>query len=794
MRKWFLQKGDPLHLTLAADARLSRAVSGRTAEWELKLGGGEPPALAVESSLNLLARQMRVFTAIRYGSKYLTDPVEFYSRPYIDEIYPNYASLIFLPFQELEVREEFWVPSGNIMAGNVTCRNIGQKLMSFSVVVSALMEPMVSGRPMAVGQVGINWILFGRTDTLHIVCIMAERVNQASWFYPGLQVPVILNSNDSQSYRWAVALGATQEEALKRAREVCACNWRAEVERVEMLNESQAIEIETGDPAWDAALMFSQNCAFQLIQPGNDPDNGSGFKIDVLNKKTSLPKEPHPITTRKVSPLSAMELYYYSALIPGAAEIPRKLLEQRVKNLFQDDPEKQVQTTLMEGSSIHDQPLLATIAVQLAEAQGDWEWLRSIYPFLLNHFLCWFDPSVDVDQDGWPEWPGLALSGQQGNKLVDFRCQNGQGYDIQWLESPALASMIYKEGLSLIEIANQLGYTDGLEKVTTLLKKLKICLDQAWNTHKGMYTYRDAVAHTTPKGGSIVKGMGGGKIRVAWKMETTTRVILRIRSADSRVRPVQVMLHGKRGKKVVEEYISHLRFSWNNGIGTATSAEVFDHLSWVQLKGMDTRDSYNILVPDLAIMDASLFLPLWARIVDPERAVLLAGNIKKKYITPSGIGDHPTSKREKAEAVIDPTRNHLITLGLLSYDERNLSARIMTRLLDCFVACLKRSNAFFEKYAASDHSGIGERDTITGLVPVGSFLKTIGIEILRPNEVWVRGYNPFRLPTVVQYRGMKIVREKDLTKVIFKNGQQIIHHGRELKKISTSKDEVKGEE
>jgi hypothetical protein len=271
-------------------------------------------------------------------------------------------------------------------------------------------------------------------------------------------------------------------------------------------------------------------------------------------------------------------------------------------------------------------------------------------------------------------------------------------------------------------------------------------------------------------------------------------VILKVKSADNSVRPVQATLHGRQGKKVLEEFVSHLRFTWNNGIGTATSSQVFDNLGWIQLKGMEPRDSFTILIPDLTVRDVSLFLPLWARMADSERAALLMGNIKNHYLTVSGIGDQPVTTKKKAGKVIIPFWNHLIILGLLNYDERKLSARIMTRLMDCIVACLKRSNTFFEKYTAPNHTGVGERGHLMGFVPVSSFLKTIGIEVLRPNEVWVRGYNPFRLPTVVQYRGMKIIREKDITSVTFQNGKEIISHGRELKKIHAPKDEEKGEE
>ena len=60
MRKWNLKAGDPLALNLAADARLGPTDYFDDQIWELRIGGGDPPALALQTTFGLRARSMRV--------------------------------------------------------------------------------------------------------------------------------------------------------------------------------------------------------------------------------------------------------------------------------------------------------------------------------------------------------------------------------------------------------------------------------------------------------------------------------------------------------------------------------------------------------------------------------------------------------------------------------------------------------------------------------------------------------------------------------------------------------------
>ena len=61
MREWNLTTGDPLQLTIAADARLCAPNYADDQIWQLDLGGGDPSALGLRTTYGLRARLMRIF-------------------------------------------------------------------------------------------------------------------------------------------------------------------------------------------------------------------------------------------------------------------------------------------------------------------------------------------------------------------------------------------------------------------------------------------------------------------------------------------------------------------------------------------------------------------------------------------------------------------------------------------------------------------------------------------------------------------------------------------------------------
>ena len=77
-----------------------------------------------------------------------------------------------------------------------------------------------------------------------------------------------LAPNNPRSIIWVQAAEQDRETSFNLARSVAAMRWEAERTRIELHNSGQ-VEVYTGDPDWDAALMLAQKQAVQLLMGPN---------------------------------------------------------------------------------------------------------------------------------------------------------------------------------------------------------------------------------------------------------------------------------------------------------------------------------------------------------------------------------------------------------------------------------------------------------------------------------------------------------------------------------------------
>ena len=84
-----------------------------------------------------------------------------------------------------------------------------------------------------------------------------------------------------------------------------------------------------------------------------------------------------------------------------------------------------------------------------------------------------------------------------------------------------------------------------------------------------------------------------------------------------------------------------------------------------------------------------------------------------------------------------------------------------------------QKQAFYQRYHADTGLGLGERNALTGLAPVGLFLQALGVQVFSPTRIRLEGKNPFPWPVTVQYKGLTILRGLDRTEIKFPNGKSV---------------------
>jgi len=133
MRRLHLSADDPLNLTISADARFCTPDYTSDITWTLNLGAGEPPALALESTLGLRALALRLLPRFLRPNVEITNPVDYYRVPVVEQILPGYLQVVFAPFPGVEATAEYLIAASGLAAGRLRLLNWSVLAESFRV-------------------------------------------------------------------------------------------------------------------------------------------------------------------------------------------------------------------------------------------------------------------------------------------------------------------------------------------------------------------------------------------------------------------------------------------------------------------------------------------------------------------------------------------------------------------------------------------------------------------------------------------------------------------------------------
>jgi len=207
---------------------------------------------------------------------------------------------------------------------------------------------------------------------------------------------------------------------------------------------------------------------------------------------------------------------------------------------------------------------------------------------------------------------------------------------------------------------------------------------------------------------------------------------------------------------------------------------VYSKLGKVSLRGLSDEDTVIISTLDFTTEDHTLFMPLWAGVPDEQRAQTMIGRAlldASRFNRPFGVPACPLLTQPEAESVSQAVHllwNLFICEGLLKYGFRSDAARLVAHIMTAIIQNLKQNRTFYERYHAENGTGLGERNALTGLAPVGLFLNVLGVEILSNTRVKLVGVNPFPWDVTIRYKGLKVIRGQSKTEVVFANGKLVV--------------------
>ena len=790
MRTWNLKNGDPLALTLAADARLNPTSYADDQIWELNLGKSDPPALSAQTTYGLRARAMHILPRFSLGDQSATDPASFHKEPRVLQFYANYLRIGFAPFQGLDVIGEFWVPASQVIAGRLLIANQAGQARQLRVDLVALLTP-IEGERMTPVELQAAPALAGRTAGLAPVLFMTGGPQAVGSPYPALSLQFELPAGESKNLTWVHAALSDVQESFKTARETAARPWEAEIARLELLNSGQ-VEVLTGDPDWDAAFAFSQAAAYQLIVgPGEQlpaasfvlarqPDQGYSPSGDGADYDHLWNGQP---------PLEAYHLV--QLLLPASTDLAQGLVRNFLATRLEDSSLDWKPGLAGQRSRLLATPILASLAWDIYQVSQDRQFLAEAFDPLMGYFHAWFDQNHDRDGDGIPEWDHPMQAGYEDHPVFSRWHDWAQGVDISTAESPSLCAFLYRECESLIRMAIELDQAEPLPALRSLKDHLCTVLESAWDTETSSYRYWDRDTNYPTQGDKLATRAGPGIVQIERSFAHPVRLLIRLEVEEGTIPYPEFFIHGvgASGQHTVER-LDIAELIWYLGRGSVTSGRVYSYLERIEIRNLRPGDRVSLYSVGYDLLDHTLLSPLWAGAPAAECAARMVSETitnPQRFWRPYGLPACPTPPESADPLVCQRVYlpwNALVIEGLLAYGFRSEAAMLVEGIMSAVIRNLRERGAFYQWYDAESGQGLGERNELSGIAPLGTFLHTLGLGLVSSRRILVLGSNPFRWPVTVKYRGTTILCQKDKTVITFPDGQSVTVSGPEPKIVS----------
>ncbi len=780
MKNWCLQSADPGTFTIATDARFNSTSYTDDHIWSLSLEGGEPPALAIQTTFGLRAKNLRLFPRIVDGDTSYVDPLKFETLPRITRFFPNYLEVMFSPLPGIDVVSEYWVPNTNSLIGRLTILNSRLIHRRINLQWAALLTPTRGGQRMAPLKLDSKIILHGRTENLFPVLYLTGGPEIGSGPCPALSVPLELPPGDSRQFIWYLATSDTLEKSFDIAKTSVDRRWDAEIAKLEVIN-SGLLQIVTGDQDWNAAFALAQNCAIKLLLGATENISNTSFVLNrELDQGFSALGDGSDYNFLWSGQTALDTDYFTTFLLPAYPDLAKGLLNNFLKSQTSDGfIHYNIGLGGQRGTMLAT-PILVNQAWRIYQATEDITFLETVFPSLLNFIQSWFTKNQDRDSDGLPEWEHPSQSGYEDNPVFSHWDSPSLKAEITKTESPSLCSFLYNEIRLLKKIAKLLNQTKPIAALEAIEENLKVAVERSWDESVSVYRYWDRESHYCSQGEQLGQRSGSGEIVINRNFDPPIRLAIQFKTQNEHTKKINIFIHGVgiSGNQRIEKLEADT-LSWYMDQADAVSEGLYTSIEYIEISGADPEDIIFVGVMDLSVIDHTLLLPLWAEIPDDNQVSILIKNTITNpdvFWAPYGIsaGETIASRGKQSHSIVYMIWNNLIGEGMLKYGYRIEAADLVTRLMNVVIINLKKHHSFYRYYDAKTGSGHGDRNMLRGLPPVNLFLKTLGVHIISPQKVYLQGKNPFPWPVTLRYKGLTVIREAQKTIISFPGGQTAV--------------------
>lgn len=763
---------DPFSLILVNDARIAKNNHFSDNIWEMQLDAGEIGGLSIYSTLGMQALGLRITPIFSSVTENVTRLSQFHEEPLINEIYPNYLSIVTQPFKNLSSTLDYWVYDSSSVLGKVAIQNNQSTHFTGSLSFLVNLKPFIGGDQMRGEQINRNFFLKGKTKNLFPFFFMSGMTQTGNFGQSSIQGKINLSPGETYQFFWVFSFQEQENEILKIINEFEKIEFDKEVARLALTNQKDRFVIQTGNPDWDKTLLASQTAAAQLYYqaPGNE-------RLPVLiqsrhpGKVISLADPTDSQFTEGISPL---QLWYFQQASPDQNSFIKLFFDNLINQQHEDGFIPNNSNPADFHSRYHSFPILANIARTILKTINDHSIAEIYIHKLIAYIKYWLN---DQSASKRPVWENPAQSLFESLPIHNLWDEKSQGIQTQWIDSPFLISLIIQEWEHIQSISQQfqLNCTELLQvnkQVETLYENLL----GAWNKRLSLFPYRDAQTKKTPRGVSILKTTGSGKHEIHKELKYPQRIKLSIKTKAEYSRNITVEIDGLYEKNNITEIIKPRSIEWFLSNGVSSTKQVFDTITDIRIINLPENSSIEFSTCKFDHYDLSLFTAIGIQKLDNQYVDKMVENVLKiKFSSNFGFSLLPLIPNEKTmnPNSIDLPLNTLISFALLDHHQIDLVRNNFEQLMDVITSNLQVSKKFYKLYDAHEGTCTGEYNIINGLVPLSLFFRLIGINYWSDNQIEFFGANQLKDDVIVFYRGLKVICTKTGHKIITSGGKML---------------------
>ena len=131
------------------------------------------------------------------------------------------------------------------------------------------------------------------------------------------------------------------------------------------------------------------------------------------------------------------------------------------------------------------------------------------------------------------------------------------------------------------------------------------------------------------------------------------------------------------------------------------------------------------------------------------------------------------------EAGVSMIWNAMLGEALLAYSRQEQAAALLDRLVGDIVTSLRDQHTLRQGYHPESGAGQGDRHAACGGAPLSLLLECVGVRLVSPTKVGLSGRNVLDGAVTLSWRGLRVTRNGDVTRVVFPDGQAIDTQGEE---------------